>query len=179
MPDYSTILKFTSAEDRSPLSYVMRLHERHVKGDEYLPMYTTKYAGNSSSLLTFSYYSQVMQAYALEMAIRTLRLSKPYCMGSLYWQLNDVWPVSSWATVDYYGIYKAAHYRIRQLHNLLLIHVLHSESSYKVYMVNDHIQSISLYVEIKIMDFNGSVYRNFSLERTAQGFENAFLMSFN
>lgn len=100
-------------------------------------------------------------------------------MGSLYWQLNDVWPVSSWATVDYYGIYKAAHYRIRQLHNLLLIHVLHSESSYKVYMVNDHIQSISLYVEIKIMDFNGTVYRNFSLERTAQGFENAFLMSFN
>lgn len=50
------------------------------------------------------------------MAIVTLRLNKPYNMGSLYWQLNDVWPVSSWATVDYYGTYKAAHYRIRQVH---------------------------------------------------------------
>jgi beta-mannosidase len=57
-----------------------------------------------------------MQAYALEMAIVSLRLNKPYNMGSLYWQLNDVWPVSSWATVDYYGAYKAAHYRIRQVY---------------------------------------------------------------
>ena len=54
-----------------------------------------------------------MQSYALEMAIVSLRLNKPYNMGSLYWQLNDVWPVSSWSSVDYYGTYKAAHYKIR------------------------------------------------------------------
>lgn len=64
----------------------------------------------------YSYYTQVMQSYALEVAITSLRLNKPYTMGSLYWQLNDVWPVSSWATVDYYGNYKAAHYRIRHLY---------------------------------------------------------------
>lgn len=47
------------------------------------------------------------------MAIVSLRGNKPLCMGSLYWQLNDVWPVSSWATVDYYGTYKIAQYRVR------------------------------------------------------------------
>lgn len=47
-------------------------------------------------------------------------------MGSIYWQLNDVWPVSSWATVDYYGQYKIAQYRIRELHSQLLVHVVHS-----------------------------------------------------
>lgn len=46
-------------------------------------------------------------------------------MGSLYWQLNDVWPVSSWATVDYYGAYKIAHYRVREVYNQLLLHIIH------------------------------------------------------
>ena len=60
-------------------------------------------------------------------------------MGSLYWQLNDVWPVSSWATVDYYNSYKAAHYKIRNLHNLLLIHLVYDKKAdqYNVFIVND------------------------------------------
>ena len=45
-------------------------------------------------------------------------------MGSLYWQLNDVWPVSSWSTVDYYNCYKASQYRIRNLHSLIFIHTV-------------------------------------------------------
>ena len=65
-----------------------------------------------------------MQAYALQTAIRSLRGAKPICMGSLYWQLNDVWPVSSWSTVDYYNCYKASQYRIRNLHSLIFIHTV-------------------------------------------------------
>jgi beta-mannosidase len=81
-----------------------------------------------------------MQSYALEMGITSLRLNKPYNMGSLYWQLNDVWPVSSWATVDYYGSYKAAHYRIRQVHEQLMIHTLHDTKTgdYFTYIVNEY-----------------------------------------
>jgi beta-mannosidase len=89
-------------------------------------MYTEKYAGTTSNLETYVYFSQVMQAYALEMAISSLRGSKPFTMGSLYWQLNDVWPVASWSTVDYYGRYKIAHYHIHHLHNPLLIHSFYS-----------------------------------------------------
>ena len=76
-------------------------------------MYVNKYAGTTTDLSKFSYFSQIMQAYALQLAIVSLRGNKPICMGSLYWQLNDVWPVSSWATIDYYGTYKAAQYRVR------------------------------------------------------------------
>ena len=47
------------------------------------------------------------------MAIAYLRANKPITMGSLYWQLNDVWPVTSWSSVDYYNVYKVAHYRIK------------------------------------------------------------------
>lgn len=105
-------------------------------------MYTTHYAGTTPILKRYAYYTQVMQAYALELAIVSLRGSKPYCMGSIYWQLNDVWPVSSWATVDYEGQYKIAHYRVRQLHEQLLLHVVHvpksnsTEEFWKVVAVN-------------------------------------------
>lgn len=63
------------------------------------------------------------------MAITSLRGNKPLCMGSLYWQLNDVWPVSSWSTVDYYGNYKVAQYRVREVYNQLLIHLVHAPTS--------------------------------------------------
>ena len=116
MPEISSILRFTQSSDWTINSYILRLHERHPYGDRYLPGYTFNYSGNTQNLTRYSYFSQVMQSYALEMGITSLRLNKPYNMGSLYWQLNDVWPVSSWATVDYYGTYKAAHYRIRQVH---------------------------------------------------------------
>ena len=102
----------------------MRLHERHIRGDVYLPGYTQNYSGVTSNLTRFAYYSQVMQAYALETAIKHLRLNKPDNMGSLYWQLNDVWPGSSWSTVDYHGNYKAGHYTVRHLHEQLLMHTL-------------------------------------------------------
>ncbi len=82
-------------------------------GDQYLPQYTNNYSGLTKNLTRFSYFSQIMQSYALQIAISSLRGNKPFNMGSLYWQINDVWPVSSWSTVDYYGVYKAAHYRIR------------------------------------------------------------------
>lgn len=98
-----------------------------------------------------------MQAYALETAISSLRLNKPYNMGSLYWQINDVWPVTSWATVDYYGTYKAAHYRVRQLYSQLLIHVLHDRTSetYTAYIVNDHNLTFNCRCTISLLAYSG------------------------
>lgn len=92
-------------------------------------MYTDSVCGKANNLKQFSYYSQIMQSYSLEIAIRSLRGCKPICMGSLYWQLNDVWPVSSWATVDYYGNYKASHYKIRESYSLLYTNVYHETST--------------------------------------------------
>lgn len=90
-------------------------------------MYTESICEPTKDLKRYSYFTQIMQSYALEMAIRSLRGAKPYCMGSLYWQLNDVWPVSSWSTVDYYGAYKASHYRIRHAYSQLYTHVFHAQ----------------------------------------------------
>jgi len=174
MPEMSSLLQFTAVEDRTPGSYILNLHERHPKGDIYLPQYTVKYSGDSKYLPRFAYYSQLMQAYALEMAIVSLRLNKPYNMGSLYWQLNDVWPVSSWSTVDYYGTYKAAHYRIREVYEELMIHTLHDVKSgdYIVYVVNEQNKTHFCLCNIKIEGYNGAEsFFNITIERTVQPFE--------
>lgn len=91
------------------------------------------------------------------MAITSLRLNKPFSMGSLYWQLNDVWPVTSWATVDYYGTYKAAHYRARQVYEQLTIHTLHERSTedYTTYIVNDYNKTFNCYCTIEILSYSG------------------------
>jgi beta-mannosidase len=69
----------------------------------------------------YIYVSQLMQAYSIGIAVNTHRRSKPYCMGTLYWQLNDVWPVTSWSSVDYYGVWKALHYHSKRLYSGLYI----------------------------------------------------------
>jgi len=88
---------------------------------------------------TFVYGTMVMQAYAVEVAIQALRRNRPYCMGSLYWQINDVWPVFSWASVDYYGQWKALHYRGREAYKdvVSLVTAEDTEGSFKIHLINE------------------------------------------
>ena len=65
MPEMSSIQQFTAPTDRTINSYILRLHERHIFGDTYLPGYTYNYSGITSNLSRYSYFSQVMQSYAL------------------------------------------------------------------------------------------------------------------
>lgn len=123
--------------------------------------YVGQYAGLnlSSPFELYVYASQMIQSYALEMAIVSLRTAKPYNMGSLYWQLNDVWPVVSWATVDYYGNWKAAHYKIKHLYEnfqLMVYPNATSSGDYLVYAINDGAEEISGNFAVQIMNFDGS-----------------------
>jgi beta-mannosidase len=80
-------------------------------------------------------------------------------MGSLYWQLNDVWPVSSWSTVDYYGSYKAAHYTAKKCHQLVYTTMVFRNNSYLIYIINDNIKTLSGIFKYTIFDFEGKVIK--------------------
>lgn len=159
----------------------MRLHERHPSGHILLPGYTFNYSCPSGNTTRISYFSQVMQSYALETAITSLRLNKPYNMGSLYWQLNDVWPVTSWATVDYYGTYKAAHYKVRSVYEQLIIHTIHEKSTgdYVTYVVNDYNRTFSCHCQLAILAFSGEATKvKHTVEKTVRPFERALVHRF-
>lgn len=67
------------------------------------------------------YASQLLQAEAMRYGVEHLRRHRGRCMGTLYWQLNDIWPTASWSSIDYYGRLKALHYVAKRFYNPVLI----------------------------------------------------------
>lgn len=109
-PCEKTVNSFTLPEDRNIFSRVMEMHQRCKGANRKIITYladTFKYPNDFSTTL---YASQLLQAEAIRYGVEHLRRNRGRCMGALYWQLNDIWPVASWASIDYYGRFKALQY---------------------------------------------------------------------
>lgn len=109
-PEYDTVMTFATEQDLALDSKVMRAHQKNGDGNRLIKEYMDIYMSEPKDFTSFLYMSQVLQAEAMKMAIEAHRRSMPYCMGTLYWQMNDCWPVASWAGMDYYGKWKAMQY---------------------------------------------------------------------
>lgn len=111
-PCMQTIESFTAPEDRNVFSYVMEKHQRNASANGRIVSYLSQmylYPGNLSELV---YASQLLQAQAMQYGVEHWRRNRneERCMGAVVWQLNDCWPVASWASIDYFGRWKALHY---------------------------------------------------------------------
>ena len=110
MPNEKTVNSFTLPSDRNIFSRVMEMHQRNADGNRKIISYiaqTYKYPTDFSTLI---YASQLLQAQAIKYGVEHLRRNRGRCMGALYWQLNDTWPVISWSSIDYGGCFKALQY---------------------------------------------------------------------
>lgn len=109
-PAMSTIKSFTLPKDRNAFSYVMEKHQRNAAANGKIMKYVAQmylYPKNFEALV---YTSQMLQADAIRYGVEHWRRNRGRCMGAIVWQLNDNWPVISWASIDYYGRWKALHY---------------------------------------------------------------------
>ena len=116
-PMMSTIRQFCPEDQLSIDSPTLRNHQKHGRGREIIDKAMRQYYGFDSrtlSLEDYAYVSQLLQAWGVGYGI-LCHLSDPRCAGTLYWQLNDCWPVASWSSIDYYGNWKALHYRAKAL----------------------------------------------------------------
>jgi beta-mannosidase len=154
-PGIKTIESFTLPEDRNIFSYVMEKHQKNGSANGKILAYlsdTYKYPGNFESLL---YTTQLLQAEAIKYGVEHWRRNRGRCMGSLYWQLNDCWPVASWASIDYYGRWKALHYYAKRFYSPVLLSGVEKGTKVNIYITNDTTEYISGVVEWKLRD-NGS-----------------------
>lgn len=96
----------------------MRSHQKHARGVEIIDKAMMRYYGVDSKSLRFGdylYVSQLLQAYGVSFGIESHLFHKGHCQGSLFWQLNDCWPVASWSSIDFYGNWKALQHHAKRL----------------------------------------------------------------
>lgn len=109
-PSIKTIEAFTEPGDRNVFSYVMEKHQRNASANGKIMNYMEQTFLYPTDLDTLIYASQLLQAEAIRYGVEHFRRNRGRCMGTVYWQLNDCWPVASWSSIDYYGRWKALHY---------------------------------------------------------------------
>jgi beta-mannosidase len=109
-PCEKTVKSFTLPEDRNIFSRIMEMHQRCNGANKKILTYLADTFRYPTEFGTMLYASQLLQAEAIRYGVEHLRRHRGRCMGALYWQLNDIWPVASWSSIDYFGRYKALQY---------------------------------------------------------------------
>ncbi len=120
-PHRKTVESFTREDERNPFCRIMESHQKCWGGNGKILMYLSQtylYPKTTENLI---YASQLLQGEAIRYGVEHWRRNRGRCMGSLYWQLNDCWPTSSWASIDYFGRWKGLHYAARNFYAPVLL----------------------------------------------------------
>lgn len=120
-PSLKTVETYTLPEDRNIFSYIMEKHQRNNAANGKIMNYMSQYFLYPTDFSTILYASQLLQAEAIRYGVEHFRRHRERCMGTIYWQLNDIWPVASWSSIDYYGRWKALHYYAKRFFTPILL----------------------------------------------------------
>ena len=156
-PEMRTIRTFAKPEDMDIRSATMRDHQKNTGGNERILSYMLRWYPEPKDFASFVYLSQVLQAEAIKVGAEHLRRQMPNTMGSLYWQLNDCWPVASWASIDYYGRWKALQYYARRFYDDVIVSPFRHDGKVDVYVVSDKLQPLNGTIHTRLLDFSGKV----------------------
>jgi beta-mannosidase len=153
-PEYQSVLKYAPEErDHDIYSDVMMAHQRGgSQANALIEWYLLNEYRRPKDFPSFLYMGQLLQGDAIKTAIEAHRRAMPYCMGSLFWQHNDCWPVASWSSRDYYGRWKAQHYFARKAFDDILVSPVSEDGSLNVYIVSDRLHPVHGALDVRIIE---------------------------
>jgi beta-mannosidase len=154
-PTLTTIGRFAEPADCNPSGPVMEFHQRDRAGNGRIVETMTRYFRMPRSFEAFVYLSQLQQALAIETAVRHWRCLKPHSMGTIYWQLNDVWPAVSWSSIDYFLAWKTLHYHARRFFAAVATSSRLEDGQLVVSAVNDRHQAVTVVVRVQRVSLDG------------------------
>ena len=159
-PSYEAIRYFTGKDsiDINHDSYTT--HQKHPRGFKLIRDYMKRDYKVPENGDDYVYVSQLLQAKGITMGVEAQRRAMPYCMGSLYWQLNDCWPVVSWSSIDFMGNWKALHYQTKKSFQDVLISSVVENDTIKTYIISDKLVALKGDFSIDFIDFNGKKIHN-------------------
>ena len=157
-PEMKTIATFAEPKDYALESDVMNAHQKASIGNYLIKKTMALYYEVPEDFEELVYKGLVLQGFGIRHGIEAHRRNRPYCMGSLYWQLNDSWPVVSWSSIDYYGNWKAMHYQSQRAFAPVLLNAFKEGDDLCIYTLSDELKEHkNATLQLKVMDFNGKV----------------------
>ncbi len=157
-PSMKTIQAFTRPTDRNIFSEVMESHQKNGAANGKILRYISDNFLYPKDLESLVYVSQVLQGLAIKEGVEHWRRNRGRCMGAIYWQLNDNWPVASWSGVDYYGRWKALQYMARHFYADLLGSLQETDTyAYTPYVQNETRKKAYSEITLYVKDMQGNV----------------------
>ena len=164
-PEMKTIATFASPEDYALESEVMNAHQKATIGNFLIKKTMGLYYKVPEDFDQLVYMGLVLQGVGVRQGLEAHRRNRPYCMGTLYWQLNDSWPVVSWSSIDYYGNWKALHYQAKRAFAPVLVDAVKEGEDLNIYVMSDKLEADKeVTLLLRVMDFNGKVLTKKSIK---------------
>ncbi|WP_299075307.1 glycoside hydrolase family 2 protein [uncultured Paraglaciecola sp.] len=156
-PIMESVKQYSVEQDWHIESDVMGVHQKHGRGNQLIKQYMLQEYRQPKDFESFLYMSQVVQAQGMKIAFESHRLAMPFCMGTLYWQFNDCWPVASWSSIDYFGRWKAMHYQAKRSFEHKAVFIEQKQQDLIVSLVSDAPSADELDLELKLINFAGDI----------------------
>jgi beta-mannosidase len=156
-PGMQAIRGFCPENQWDPTSPVMNHHQRSPGGNERLVHTMDRYFRRPESFAGFVWLTQVLQGLGVKSMVEYWRTLRPHCMGTLYWQLNDVWPVASWSSIEHSGRFKPLHYLARRFYASLLVTTVQRDGQVEVWLVSDETGPAAGTVVVELFDLDGNL----------------------
>lgn len=158
-PEFESVKMYAPLkEDHRIDSEVMMSHQRGgIAANNKIKEYMFKSYNKPKDFESFLYVGMLLQGDAIKTAMEAHRRDMPYCMGSLFWQHNDCWPVASWSSRDYYGRWKAQHYFARKAYDMILVSPVVMDGQLTVHLVSDYLKPVRGKFTLKVMDMEGNI----------------------
>ena len=161
-PSLDTIRQYAPKSQFNVTAPIMEWHQRNVGGNSRITEMFSRYFRLPEGFANFVYLSQVQQALAIKTAVEHWRHLRPTCLGTLYWQLNDNWPVCSWASLDYGGKWKLLHYAAKKFYAPVLVSAFQrKEGQLEVWVTNDQRTPVRGTVVAEVRNFSGKLIRRY------------------
>jgi len=176
-PCMKTVESYTIPEDRNIFSYVMESHQKNDGANGKILYYLSENFKNPKDFESMLYVSQLLQAEAIKYGVEHWRRNRGRCMGSIYWQYNDCWPVASWSSVDSNQRWKALHYFAKRFYGPVLLSAEENGLCTDLHLSNESLKVINGIVKWKLIDPAGVILEKGSLDVSAESLSSDNILS--
>src|SRR5205807_6590105 len=178
-PETPTIPAIVPPQELNPSSRVMEHHQRSADGNMLITNTMAREMRIPRDFDTFCWVSQINQAMAIRTAVEHWRRLRPWCMGTIYWQVNDLWPVASWSSIDYHGRWKVLHHYARRFFEPLLASIIHEGEKVSVWATSDLPEDKDLVGELAAFTWEGKRIAREQIDSSLRAGESRVMVSFD